>query len=328
MRAVRLVLTVVLVLVTGWGTAAIWVDGPASRPLAGVIAAAFALASGASLTVLRPPYLGLTASALLCAGVVGWWLGIEPSNDRDWLADVARPPRARLEGSSLTIENVRHFAYRSETDWTERWETRHWDLDRLQGIDFYVIYWGSPKIAHTIVSWVFEDAPPLAVSIETRKEKGEAYSALLGFFRQFELYYVVADERDLIGLRTHHRGEDVHLYRLSTPPPVARAILLDYVDEMNRMADHAVWYNALTHNCTTTIRHHVQSVAPGNPLDWRMIVNGYIDELGYERGTIDTSLPFAELKRLSFINERARASGIDADFSARIREGMPVPDGS
>ena len=117
MRAVRLVLTVVLVLVTGWGTAAIWVDGPASRPLAGVIAAAFALASGASLTVLRPPYLGLTASALLCAGVVGWWLGIEPSNDRDWLADVARPPRARLEGSSLTIENVRHFAYRSATDW-------------------------------------------------------------------------------------------------------------------------------------------------------------------------------------------------------------------
>jgi hypothetical protein len=152
---------------------------------------------------------------------------------------------------------------------------------------------------------------------------GESYSAVRGFFHQFELYYVVADERDVIRLRTNYRGEDVYLYRLTVPRERARAILLDYLAEMNRLAREPKWYNAATHNCTTTIRHHVQHVAPANPWDWRILVNGHIDELGYERGTVDTSLPFDELRRKSEITERAKAADRDADFSARIREGLP-----
>ncbi len=221
---------------------------------------------------------------------------------------------------------MRNFEYRSETDYTQRWEERSYDLSKLEGADFFLSYWGSPWIAHTIMSWAFSDGQHLAISLETRKEQGEAYSAALGFFRQFELYYVVADELDLIRVRTNYREEDVYLYRLNTPLETAREVLLDYLAEINRLARNPRWYNAATHNCTTTIRHHVQQVAPENPRDWRILVNGRIDELGYERGTIDTSLPFAELRRRSAITARGKVASPE-QFSARIREGLPIPTG-
>ena len=173
------------------------------------------------------------------------------------------------------------------------------------------------------MSWAFQDGQHLAVSIETRKEVGEEYSALLGFFRQYELYYVVADERDVIGVRAGPRQEDVHLYRIRASPAFARAMLLDYLESVNRLARAPQWYNALTHSCTTTIRHHAQAVGAGNPFDWRILANGYIDELGYKRHQINTSIPFAELRRRSDITARARAAGDRKDFSALIRDGLP-----
>ena len=225
-----------------------------------------------------------------------WWTSIPPSNSRDWTPDVARTARATFDGSHVTIQNVRNFNYRSENDYDQRWETRTYDLDRIQGLDLFISFWGPTEIAHTIVSWDFDDGQHLAISIETRKEKGESYSALRGFFRQYELYYVVADERDLVGLRTNYRGEQVYLYRIRVPPAQARALLVDYLDEVNSLADHPEWYNALTQNCTTTIRGHTQHIGAAGSFDWRMLVNGHLDELLYERGQIDTSLPFAEIK--------------------------------
>ncbi len=228
-------------------------------------------------------------------------------------------------GSRITIENVRNFEYRSETDFTERWETRTYDLDKVRRFDMFLSFWGPTAIAHTIASWEFDDAPPLAISIETRKEKGESYDALKGFFRQFELYYVVADERDVIGVRTNHRGERMYLYRLRVPPERARALLLDYVEEINRLADQPDWYNALIHNCTTSIRMHGQHIGEAGALDWRILLNGRLDEMGYERGRLDTSLPFPELKKRSEITEKAKAAGVSPDFSRLIREGLPNP---
>jgi hypothetical protein len=194
---------------------------------------------------------------------------------------------------------------------------------KLQGVDLFLSTWGSPLIAHTIASWDFGDGDHLAISIETRKEKSESYSAILGFFRQFEIYYVVADERDVVRLRTNYRGEQVRLYRLSAEPEAARAILLEYLEEINALADEPVWYNAIAFNCTTAIRHHVKHIGRGGPFDWRILVNGKIDEMGYERGNIDTSLPFEELRRVSDIDARAQAAGDAADFSSQIRVGLP-----
>jgi hypothetical protein len=275
------------------------------------------------LTLVRPVGRGAFAALLALAAVVAWWLAIPPSNDRDWSPDVSRLPRAAIAGNRVTIENVRNFDYRTETEYTERWETRTYDLDHLRGVDLFLSFWGPTLIAHTIASWEFDDGPPLAISIETRKERGESYSAVRGFFRQYEVYYVVADERDVIRLRTNYRGESTYLYRMRMQPERARAILFEYLKEVNYLAEHPRWYNALTHNCTTTIRHHAQQVAADRPWDWRILANGRLDELGYERGQIDTSLPFPELKVRSDITARAKAADAALDFSIRIREGLP-----
>jgi len=215
---------------------------------------------------------------------------------------------------------VRNFKYRSESDCDQRWETRSYNLDGIHGVDLFLLFWGPTHIAHTIASWEFDDGQHLAISIETCKEEGESYSAIRGFFHQYKLYYVVADERDVVGLRTNYRGEQVYLYRIRVPASQARALLVDYLDQVNRLADHPQWYNALTQNCTTTIHCHAQTVGAGGRLEWRLLANGHLDELLYERGQIDTDLPFADLRARSNITEKAKAADDSPDFSARIRQ--------
>jgi hypothetical protein len=312
----------------GWGAAALWFDGPASRPLAGLAAAAFVVLALTALLWTRPRWYGVLALAALFAILLVWWLSIAPRNDRNWYRDVRVTPTAELRGDLLAIHGVRNFTYRTKTDWDERWEDRTYDLSKLRGLDLFMAYWGSPMIAHTIMSWEFEGGLPLAVSIETRKQEGESYSAIRGFFRQYELYYVVADERDVIGLRTNQRGEQVFLYRLRTPVARARGLLLSYVDAMNSLARKPRWYNAFTQNCTTTIETHTRQIAAdGGPTpvwDWRLYVNGRLDELLHEQGIVNASLPFPALRAVSDITQRARAAGDDPAFSERIREGLPA----
>jgi hypothetical protein len=291
------------------------------------MAGGLALTSIALAALVRPFLKGLVAALLPVVAVAVWWASIPPSNTRDWPPDVARTARAAFHGSSVTIQNVRNFKYRSESDYDQRWETRTYDLDRLRGVDLFLSFWGPTQIAHTIVSWEFDDGQHLAISIETRKEKGESYSALRGFFHQYELYYVVADERDLVGLRTNCRGEQVYLYRIRIPRPQARALLVDYLNEVNLLAEHPRWYNALTQNCTTTIRGHAQNAGAGGRLNWKLIANGHLDQLLYERGQIYSDLPFADLRARSDITEKAKAAGDSPDFSARIRQGLPEAHG-
>jgi hypothetical protein len=326
-RAARIVATLILFVIiaaaVGWAAMALWIDGPHSRVLAGMLAGALVLASIALAALVRPLFRGLVVALMPVVLVALWWTAIPPSNTRDWTPDVARTARATFDGSRVTIENVRNFNYRSEDDYDQRWETRTYDLDQVTGVDLFMSFWGPTEIAHTIVSWEFAGGQHLAISIETRKEKGESYSALRGFFRQYELYYVVADERDLIGLRTNYRGEQVYLYRIHLPAAQARALLVDYLAEVNQLADHPQWYNALTQNCTTTIRGHVQNIGASGRLDWRMLANGHLDQLLYERGQIDTDLPFDELRARSNITEKAKAAGNSPDFSARIRQDLP-----
>jgi hypothetical protein len=323
-RAVLLVpLAIVIVLAVAWAALALWIDGPGSRALAGALVAAFLSATVTLFLVVRPVGRAAGAFLILWLAVLGWWLSIPPRADRDWQPDVARVATAEVHGEQVTVHNVRDFDYRSETDYTERWDDRTYDLSQLRGVDVFVSFWGPTLIAHTIMSWEFGDGRHLAISIETRKERGEAYSALRGFFRQYELYYVVADERDVVRLRTNYRGERVFLYRLRASPALARRLLVSYLEEVDALARMPRWYNALTHNCTTTIRFHVQQSGVRNPLDWRLFVNGKADELLYERHDIDTSLPLAELRARSDITDKAKAADQDPRFSERIRDGLP-----
>lgn len=306
-----------------FGSAALFVDGPESVWLGGLMAAFFAGTCLYLLLFCRSRRIGYAGFVALLALVLVWWVQIPPQQNRVWMADVARPAEALVHGSLLTIQNVRNFHYRSETDFDEDWETRTWDLDQLLGVNLILSYWGSPYIAHTIMSWEFAEGPPLAISIETRKEEGEAYSAVLGFFRQYELYYVVADESDVLGVRSNYRGEHLYMYRLKLDPATARALLLDYVEGINALAVEPAWYNAAAQNCTTTIRVHMQHVGRGNFWDPRLLVNGRIDELGYERGALDGSLPMPELRAQSRFDEKVSGTALGADYSRRIREGLP-----
>ncbi len=308
--------------VLGWASLALWFDGPWSRSLAGLLAGSFLSTAAGILALVRPLRRGLVLLGMLWLLVLGWWLGISPRNDRNWQADVARPPSVTRDGDVMILHDVRDFDYSSETDFTERWDDRTYDLSRVRGADLFLSYWGPTLIAHTIMSWEFDDGRHLAISIETRKEKGETYSAVRGFFRQYELYYVVADERDVVRLRTNYRGEQVFLYRLRGSPARARATLESYVEEVNRLSRTPEWYNAFTHNCTTTIRGHVQHAGVHNPWNWRILANGKGDELLYSRAIIDTSLPFAGVRARSDITGKAKTADRDPAFSQRIREGL------
>jgi hypothetical protein len=323
-RASIVFASIPILLVTAWWTLALAIAGPGPGWLRIALAATYAAGTLAMLVWLRPFTRVLGAWVLGLVALVAWWSTIRASNEGDWQPDVARLPRVDVRGEHLTFRNVRNFDYRTETDFTPRYEDRTYDLTALRGVDFFMSYWGSPAIAHTIMSWQFENAPPLAVSIETRKRQGQEYSAVLGFFKQYEIIYVVADERDVVGLRTNHRGEEVYLYRLKSTPALARALLVDYVDSINSLVEHPQFYNALVDNCTTSIRRHRQHVdldAP--PFDWRLVVNGYLDQRLYEGGIVDTRLPFEQLRSLSRIDGKAKAA--DPAFSQRIREGLPDP---
>jgi hypothetical protein len=313
----------VTVVLLAWGALALHFAGP--HGIADGLAVAWVVLGLAMLVFVRPLGRFVLAFALAFAALLVWWSTIVPRNDRNWQPDVARPADAEIDGDRLTIHDVRNFDYRSVTDFTERWETRTYDLAKLERVDFFMSYWAGPAIAHTIVSWAFRDGQHLAVSIETRKEVGESYSPVAGFFKNYELYYVVADERDVIRLRTNYRGENVYLYPLRTPIDRARKWLLQYVDSFDRLAETPCFYNAGTQNCTTTIRTNIQAMGIRMPFDWRLLVNGHLDEMLYEKGIIDTSRPFAEVKAGSLIDARAKAADQDPDFSRKIREGIVVP---
>jgi len=321
--ASRALFVVVSLGFVGWGALALHFAGPPGART--VLPVVWLLGTLAILVFVRPFGREAIAFAVAAGVLLAWWSTIRPSNDRPWIADVARPPYGEVVGDTLTLHNVRNFDYRSETDFTEHWETRRYDLSKIDRLDFFMSYWGSRMIAHTIMSWAFTDGQHVAVSIETRKEVVETYSPVAGFFRQYELYYVAADERDVIRLRTNYRGEHVYLYPLRTPRDRVKQSLLQYVAAMNDLAATPQFYNAGTGNCTTTIRTNIQHMGITMPFDWRFLVNGYLNELLYEQNIVDTSRPFAELQKVNSIDERAKAADQDPDFSRRIRDGIVVP---
>jgi hypothetical protein len=272
----------------------------------------------------RSLWKALALTAVACSLVLAWWSTQTPRNDRQWQPDVAQLAWAEINGDEITLHNVRNCDYRSPTDFTPHWETRKLRLSQLTGVDMFINYWGSPWMAHPIVSFQFADAPPICFSIETRKEVGEKYSAIGGLYRQYELTYIAADERDVVRLRTNYRkGEESYLYRTKISPERARERFLEYLSNLNQMRDQARWYNAITTNCTTAIRSQ-HPKAERLPFDWRLLVNGKGDEMLYERKMIATDdLPFPELRTRALINPAAQAADQSPDFSKLIRQNRP-----
>jgi hypothetical protein len=320
-----LLLGLAILLAGAWSALALKVAGPPALHAALAAAAAIVtLAALIALFVRRWRWPMAAGFGVMFAVTLAWYFSLAPSNERDWVTENARLAYATVEGDVITVHNVRNFDYRSENDFTPAYYDKRYDLTQLQGVDLVATYWMGPAVAHIMLSFAFADGEHLAVSIETRKEKGESYSTVNGFFRQYELYYAVADERDLIRLRTNYRNdppEQVYVYRLKGTPEGARRIFMTYVEAINQLKARPYFYNSLTTNCTTTIWMHAV-VNPGRvPFSWKILASGYVPQYLYEQGRLETyGLPFEELQRQSLVNPRAQQADQAADFSRRIRE--------
>jgi Domain of unknown function (DUF4105) len=307
---------------TLWAVGALYFMFPLIQ-FRGLAAAVYAIAVVGVLLVMRPLWKGTLAAIVLFVLVLAWTLTIRPSNDGRWEPDVAQTAWADIDGDRVTIHNFRNFDYRTSTDFIPNWETKTVDLSTIQGIDLFINYWGVEWMAHPIVSFQFGDSDHVAFSIELRRQVGQAYSTLAGLYKTYGLIYLVGDERDLVRARTNYRKEDIYLYRTTVKPERARAIFLDYLRSLNDLHEHPQFYNELTSNCTTNVRVHTVATAPGKPppWDWRILINGYGDQLLYERGELVGQMAFADLKKQALINDKAKAADHDPDFSRRIRDG-------
>src|SRR6186713_1483323 len=310
-------------LFVAWGTLAIYFSNLPWAVARLALAACFAVVSIWLLWLSRQRRAFIFFIALF-AGVVAWWVSIMPSHHRPWRPEVAVMPRATIDGDRVRITGVRDFDYRTRDDFTVRYEEREVQLSHLTGLDFFVSYWSEGPVAHTFLSFIFDNAPPLSISIETRPQVGEGFAPVASMFKQFELIYVVGSERDLVGVRANHRREPTYLYRLNTSADDARRLLLIYLARINELADRPEFYHLLTNSCTINIVRYANAAGRVGPIDIRHVLNGLADSYLYRSGRIDTTLPFDELRQRSLINDAARAADGASDFSERIRAALPA----
>lgn len=270
--------------------------------------------------------------AVLTIGlVVLIWAALQlrrPATDRNWNADNARMPEVEFAGSAVTVRNVRNFDWRTTTEFTPRWEDRSYDLDRLESVWFLVEPFGDFRgPAHTFVSFGFADSVRgteyVAISVELRKEVGESYHPVRGLFREYELAYVVGDERDLVRLRSNVRRDSVFLYRVQATPEQGRTLFRAMLERADRLRTAPEFYHTLTSSCTTNIVDHVNAISPSKvPFSYKVLLPAYADELAYDIGLLDTSRTFASLRDGALINPVAQAAHDDPEFSKLIRAGL------
>jgi hypothetical protein len=323
----RMVLALAIILTGGWCALAIGYRLPGAPPLRDA-AAGLAIALIIAINFLiwtRLAWPAIAAYAILVGVVWFWWSTITPSGDRNWLPDVARNVTGVINGDQLAVQNVRNFNWRSDTDFDQKWEARSYHLADVSNVDLIMAYWSGEAIAHTIVSFEFKDGQRLDFSIETRRAQGQHYSTIAGFFKEYTLIIIAADERDVVRLRSNIRGEDVRLYRLRMPPAEAQNLLVAYIEEANALARQPRFYNTATANCTTLVYDLVEKIHPGVHWDPRILISGYLPEYLYSLGALDTRIPFKQLRELANIHDKALQAGDDPNFSEEIRAGVPTP---
>jgi hypothetical protein len=307
-----------------WGAFALWFQARGGQALKTLYVLSWAGFSLALMIVIWEgrPAAGMLAFSVAFGLLLVWWRQIKPSNDRIWADDVAQMTTGTVDGNRVTLHNVRNFEWRSNTDYTPRWETRRYDLGRLEAVDMIMSYWTVPAIAHMLISFGFHGGEHVVFSVEIRRESVESFSEIGGFFKEFELSIIAADERDVIRVRTNVRGEDTYLYRLRMPVHAMRSLFLGYIDEANILVRAPRFYNTVTVNCTTLVYHMMQRIVGYLPLSYRLIFSGYLPEYVYRVGGLDQRYSLEELRERGRISERAKEADHSGAFSADIRRGI------
>jgi Domain of unknown function (DUF4105) len=313
--------------VSAWSAMALWFRFPGPDWARGAAAGLFViLGLGTAIALFtRRRAKAAVAFALVFAALIAWWSTIRPPADGDWATDVARQTTGTVDGDILTLSDVREFEWVSDTDFHERWSKRSYDLSKLKTLDLFLSYWAGPQMAHVIMTFGFDGGEKMAWSIEVRREKSGVYSPVADAFKSHTIVYLATAERDTVRLRSNVRGEDVRLYRLNTSPEGSRALLLQYVAEANALAEEPAFYNSITTNCTTAIVKLIRAAGRTLPLDWRLIVNGYLPGYLYDQGAVVTTIPLSELMERARIDARAKAADQSPEFSRLIRVGVPSP---
>jgi len=325
--AAMLLATLLLGLPSAWGALALWYQAPGGQFKIGMIA----LWTAFSLGVIVALWQGRSGAAFLsfaiAFGILAiWWQRISPSNDRQWADDVAQITSGSLDGNRVTLKNVRNFDWRSTDDYTQRWETRVYDLESLSSVDMIMSYWDGWAIAHMLISFGFDDGQHVAFSVEVRRQKNQTYSEIGGFFKRDGLSIIAADERDVIRVRTNIRGEDDYLYRIRMPLSAMRSLFLGYVEQADGLLDTPRFYNTITVNCTTLVYHMMKRIVGYLPWSYRLLFTGYLPAYVYRVGGLDQRFTLEELRSLGRITDRARRSDRSSTFSADIRQGIPAID--
>jgi hypothetical protein len=313
----RLFALVVVVPTTIWIALVIYCHVPRPR-LQWLASLAPLVVVGLSLLLLPMQPWALAIWFALLLGTILWWLSLRPKSDRDWKTPMAVLPQLELDGDVLRVRQFRNFRYTPSGDPLPQYEDRTFDLTKLSSIDYFLAHWSGPVIAHTLVSFGFDDGQFLALSVEARLDRSQAYSPLRGVCRSYELIYVIGDERDIIQLRTNIRRERVYLYRVRMPREVVRQLLVYFLARAVELEKRPEWYNSITSNCTTNLFYRDRHRVPW----WLMpyiFLNGLSARAMYLRGFLDNSLPYKELKSRSDIRERALAAGDTESFSQQIR---------
>jgi hypothetical protein len=310
--------------ITLWGGLALWFRAPGPDLLVWgllVIYVGLGLAGMASLLGFANKRW-LVALGVVFLALLGWWNTLRPPDTGDWAPELARQVTGSIDGEILTLSNVRAFEWRTSDDFTENWVTQSYDLSGLKTVDLFLSYWGGPAMAHYMLSFGFEDGTYLAWSIEVRREANDSFSPVADFFKAHPISIIASEERDMVGLRTNIRGENVEMFRLVMGKEEQRELLETYLAAANMVAEEPHWFNSVFTNCSRTSILLARSAGISVPTDWRIIVNGYMPEFLYDIGALNTDISLEELYSRGQISERAKANGLNETFSSAVRQDV------
>jgi len=323
--AIALLQSLLIAVPAIWAGLALWYQAPGTHLKTGLMVLWAAFSAGLLIVLWQGSAgLALASFAVAFAILLIWWRRIRPTNQRDWADDVAQITRGTIEGDLVTLRNVRNFDWRSNVDYTQRWETRTYDLNRLWSVDMVMSYWDGWAIAHMLISFGFDDGQHVAFSVEVRRQKNKTYSEIGGFFKRDGLSIIAADERDVIRVRTNVRGEDDYLYRIRMPLSAMRSLFLGYVEQADNLVDTPRFYNTITVNCTTLVYHMMKRIVGYLPWSYRLLFTGYLPAYVYRVGGLDQRYTLAQLKTFGRVTDRAKQSDRSDTFSEDIRKGIPA----
>ena len=323
--SLQLLLSLLILCAGAWGGLALYYQLPMQMPW---LAVSLALWAGLSVLALvhlwrNSTWQGVLLYLALHAVLLIWWNSLTPSNQHLWEDDVAQMTTGQVEGDKVTLFNVRNFNWRSETDYTARWDTREYDLSKLQSVDMLTSHWGMDAIAHVLVSFGFADEQFVTFSVEIRKKKGQTFSEIAGFFKQYELSILAIDERDAVAVRPNVRGEDTFLYRIDMPEAIRRQLFLSYIEQANQLIEEPRFYNTVTANCTTLVFGMMQHISGGLPLDSRLLLTGYLPSYIEELDGLTDGFDLTQLRTAGRITERSKQAANSENYSKIIRQGVP-----